>query len=68
MCMVLKWLIKVTMFMGQYQVDLIWMYYFWVLMERQKRKEKGSSFGWLGQVGSHADSVKIEDKDGEALR
>lgn len=44
------------------------MYYFWVLIERQKRKEKGSSFGCLGQVGSHADSVTIEDKDGEALR
>lgn len=44
------------------------MYYFWVLIERQKRKEKGSSFGWLEQVGSHAGSIKIEHKDVEVFR
>lgn len=51
--------------MGQYQVDLILDVLF-LGFDRQKRKEKGSSFGCLGQVGSHAGSMKIEDKDDEA--
>lgn len=66
MCMILKWLTKVAVFIGQYQVDLILDVLFLSFDKRDRRE--GSSFGWLGQVGSHAGSIKIEDKDEEALR
>lgn len=64
--MILKWLIQVTVFVGQYQVDLILDILFLGFDKRDRRE--GSSFGWLGQVGSHEGSIKIEDKNDETLR